>query len=90
MKISIEIEYLTDNMVNFHIRENDVFDGAAAVFFFRNIAEALFKSGVEAVLARIKKGKAARHIRLFVSNCGMRRVMEDESTVTYYLKRSEF
>ena len=87
MKINIEIEYLTDNMVNFHIRENDVFYGKDAVFFFRNIAEALFKSGVEAVLAKLRKGKAARHIRLFVQQCGMRPVTEDENTITYYLKR---
>lgn len=89
MKINIEIEYLTPEMVNFHIRENDVHYGQDAVFFFKMMAEALFKTGIQAILANLKKCKSARHIRLFAKQCGMTAIQENESTIIYCLRRVE-
>ena len=89
MKINIEIEYLTSDMqmVNFHIRENDALSGQDAVFFFKCLADGLFKSGVDVILANIKKMKSARHIHLFVRQCGMKPASENEQSIIYYLRR---
>lgn len=83
--LEIKIEYIADNVINFHIIKNDVVKGARAIKYFKLIFEALFEGGIKLILISLAKRPETRHIRFMALRAGFKKHCEIDKNIIYYL-----
>jgi hypothetical protein len=81
----IKLEYMTDNVINFHIVKNDVVKGPRAVKYLKLIFEALFEGGIKLILISLAKRPETRHIRITALRVGFKKHFEVDNNIIYYL-----
>jgi len=85
--LEIKIEFLADNVINFHIVKNEVVRGARALKYFRLVFDALFASGIKLILVSLAKKPETRHIRLMALRAGFKKHMDLDNNIIYYLMK---
>lgn len=83
--LQIRLEFLTDNVVNFHVVKNEVAKGSMAIKYARLIFDALFASGIKLILISLSKKPEMRHIRLMALRSGFKKHIELDNNIIYYL-----
>ena len=83
--LEIKIEFLADNVINFHIIKNDVVKGARAIKYFKLIFDALFEGGIKLILISLAKRPETRHIRLMALRAGFKKHCEIDNNIIYFL-----
>lgn len=83
--LEIKIEFLTDDVINFHITKNTVLRGKEALRYFKWVFDEIFNSGVRLVLISLPKRSEARHIRLMALRAGFKKHTEIDNNIIYYL-----
>lgn len=85
--LEIKFEYMTDDVINFHIVKNNVVKGAQAIKYFKLIFDALFEGGIKLILISLAKRPETRHIRLMALRAGFKKHMDLDNNIIYYLMK---
>ena len=79
--LEIKIEFLTDDVINFHVLRNEVLRGKEAVQYSRVVFDEIFKSGIRLILISLPKRQEARHIRLMALRCGFKKHIDLDDNI---------